>query len=207
MYFRFFTPRSELSEPEVTYFTTVDYHDRMAFVAFLRDEMIAVGRYDHLAGTNEAEVAFAVADEHQGRGLATLLLEYLATYASTQGITRFSADTLMDNRQMLEVFQAAGFRREGRSIEYGVVHLAFDIEPSGESLAASDRRAWTAGVHSVARILEPQSVAVIGAGRNPQGIGHAVVRNLLDGGFTGSVYPVNPNIDTLLGLQMLAERR
>ena len=200
VYFRFFGPRAELSDKEVTHFTTVDYHDRMAFVAFLRDDMIAVGRYDRLAVADEAEVAFAVADEHQGRGLATLLLEYLATFAATQGITRFSADTLIDNRRMLEVFQTAGFRRERRSIEYGVVHLVFDIEPTGESLAASERRAWTAGVHSIARILQPQSVAVIGAGRNPQGIGHAVVRNLLDGGFNGSVYPVNPNVDTLLGL-------
>ncbi len=200
VYFRFFGPRSELSDREVTHFTTVDYHDRMAFVAFLREEMIAVGRYDRLAHGDEAEVAFAVADEHQGRGLATLLLEYLATYAATQGITRFSADTLIDNRQMLEVFEAAGFRRERRSIEHGVVHLVFDIEPTGESLAAIERRAWTAGVASIRRILQPQSVAVIGAGRNPQSIGQAVVRNLIDGGFAGPVYPVNPNAGELLGL-------
>jgi len=200
VYFRFFGPRSDLTDREVTHFTTVDYHDRMAFVAFLREEMIAVGRYDRLAHSDEAEVAFAVADEHQGRGLATLLLEYLATYAATQGITRFSADTLIDNRRMLEVFQAAGFRRERRSIEYGVVHLGFDIEPTGESLAASERRAWTAGVASITRILRPQSIAVIGAGRNPQGIGHAVVRNLIDGGFKGSVYPVNPRSAELLRL-------
>ena len=172
----------------------------MAFVAFLREEMVAIGRYDRLAGRDEAEVAFAVADEHQGRGLATLLLEYLATYAATEGISRFSADTLIDNQRMLEVFQAAGFRRESRSIEHGVVHLAFDIEPTGESLAASERRAWTAGVHSIERILEPQSVAVIGAGRNPQSIGHAIVRNLIDGGFKGAVYPINPNAVEVLGL-------
>ena len=108
VYFRFFGPRSELTDREVTHFTTVDYHDRMAFVAFLRDDMIAIGRYDHLAHGDEAEVAFAVADEHQGRGLATLLLEYLATYAATQGITRFSAETLIDNRRMLEVFRGRG---------------------------------------------------------------------------------------------------
>jgi acetyl coenzyme A synthetase (ADP forming)-like protein len=200
VHFRFFGYRSELSDREVTRFTTVDYHDRMAFVAFLRDEMIAIGRYDRLAGGDEAEVAFAVADGHQGRGLATLLLEYLATYAAGNGITRFAADTLIDNRGMLEVFQAVGFRRESRSIDYGVVHLAFDIEPTGDSFAASERRAWTAGVHSISRLLQPASVAVIGAGRNPSGIGHTVVRNLVDGGFTGVVHPVNPHIDTLLGL-------
>lgn len=199
VYSRFFTVKSALTDREVTTFTTVDYRDRMAFVAFLRNEMIAIGRYDRLVD-DEAEVAFAVADAHQGRGLASLLLEYLATYARGNGITRFAADTLVGNRSMLEVFQAAGFRRESRSIEYGVVHLAFDIEPTGDSFAASEERAWTAGVHSISRILQPASVAVIGAGRNPAGIGHTVVRNLVDGGFRGLVYPVNPNIDTLLGL-------
>jgi RimJ/RimL family protein N-acetyltransferase len=112
VYFRFFGHRSALTDREVTHFTTVDYHDRMAFVAFLNDDLIGIGRYDRIAGGDAAEVAFAVADEHQGRGLATMLLAYLATYAATTGIARFSADTLIDNRRMLEVFQRAGFRRE-----------------------------------------------------------------------------------------------
>ena len=200
VHFRFFGPKAALSDAEVTRFTTVDYRDRMAFVAFLGADIIAIGRYDRLASGSEAEVAFAVADEHQGRGLATLILEYLASYASDNGITRFSADTLLENRRMLDVFRAAGFRSESHSIEYGVVHLAFDIEPTGASLAAAERRAWTAGVNSIARILRPRSVAVIGAGRDPTGIGHAVLRNLIQGGFSGSIYPVNPNVDNLLGL-------
>ena len=200
VYFRFFSPKAELSDTEVTRFTTVDYHDRMAFVAFLEESIIAVGRYDRLPSGQEAEVAFAVADEHQGRGLGTLLLEYLASYASDNGITRFSADTLVGNRRMLDVFRAAGFRSELHSIGYGVVHLTFDIEPTGASLAAAERRAWTAGVRSIARILKPQSVAVIGAGRDPNGIGHAVLRNLIEGGFRGAIYPINPNVDQLLGL-------
>ncbi|HEY6471133.1 MAG TPA: GNAT family N-acetyltransferase [Candidatus Dormibacteraeota bacterium] len=198
--FRFFGPKMELSDAEVQRFTTVDYHDRMAFVAFLGQDIIAVGRYERLASGQEAEVAFTVADEHQGRGLGTLMLEYLASYASGNGITRFSADTLLENRRMLDVFKAAGFRSEGRSIEYGVVHLAFDIEPTGASLAAADARAWTAGVHSISRILRPRSVAVIGAGRDPSSIGHAVLRNLIQGGFCGRIYPINPNVKELLGL-------
>lgn len=200
VYFRFFGPRVELSDAEVKRFTTVDYHDRMAFVALLGDDMIAVGRYDRLGSGTEAEVAFAVADAHQGRGIATLLLEYLAAYAADNGITRFSADTLLDNRSMLDVFSAAGFRRESQTIDYGVVHLAFDIEPTGASLEAIDAREWTAGVHSISRILQPRSVAVVGAGRGEYNIGHTVVRNLLRGGFKGPVYPINPNAATIDGL-------
>jgi RimJ/RimL family protein N-acetyltransferase len=130
VYNRFFEPRKELTEHEVARFTTVDFHDRMAFVAFLGEEMIAVGRYDRIAGADEAEVAFAVADEHQGRGLATLLLDSLATYAAGEGILRFAADTLIDNRRMLGVFRAAGFRRDGGPIDCGVAHLSFDVEPT-----------------------------------------------------------------------------
>lgn len=137
VYSRFFGHRSSLTDSEVTHFTAVDYHERMAFVAFVGDEMIAVGRYDRFAGGDEAEVAFAVADAHQGRGLATLLLEHLATYAASQGIRRFSADTLMDNRRMLRIFEAAAVGRESRSIDHGVVHVAFEIEPR----AKGERRA------------------------------------------------------------------
>ncbi len=200
VYNRFFTPRRELNDSEVIHFTTVDYHDRMAFAAFLRDEMIGVGRYDRLATSDLAEVAFAVADDQQGRGVGSLLLEYLAAYAPGNGITRFCADTLADNRRMLEVFKTAGYRRESQSTESGIVHLAFDIEPTGQSIAAIERRAWMAGVHSISRILEPTSVAVIGAGRDPLNIGHTVVRNLITAGFTGPVYPINPNAASIGGV-------
>ena len=200
VYNRFFSPRRELNDAEVTRFTTVDYHDRMAFAAFLRDEMIGIGRYDRLAISDLAEVAFAVADDQQGRGVGSLLLEYLAAYAPGNGITRFCADTLADNHRMLEVFKTAGYRRASQSTESGVVHLAFDIEPTGASIAAIERRAWLAGVHSISRILEPTSVAVIGAGRDPLNIGHTVVRNLIAAGFTGPVYPINPKAASIGGV-------
>ena len=200
VYNRFFSPKKELNDAEVAHFTTVDYHDRMAFAAFLRDEMIGIGRYDRLATSDLAEVAFAVADDQQGRGIGSLLLEYLAAYAPGNGITRFCADTLAENHKMLEVFKTAGYRRESQSIESGVVHLSFEIEPTGTSMAAIERRAWVAGVHSIQRILEPTSVAVIGAGRDPFNIGHTVVRNLINAGFTGPVYPINPNAAAIGGV-------
>ena len=200
MYFRFFSPKRALSEAEVERFTTVDYRDRMAFVVFLRDEMLGVGRYDRLGAGDAAEVAFAVVDAHQGRGIGTLLLEYLAAYAMEHGITRFAADVLSDNQRMLEVFGAAGYRRGYDAIKHGVVHCEFDIEPTGASMAAIDERAWTAGVRSVHRLLRPRSIAVVGAGRSSTSIGRAVLRNLINGCFTGPVYPVNPNADSIDGV-------
>lgn len=48
-------------------------------------------------------------------------------------------------------------------------------------------------LRSLDAIFKPRSIAVIGAGRKPLTIGHEIVRSLLRGGFTGPVYPVNPN--------------
>ncbi len=50
---------------------------------------------------------------------------------------------------------------------------------------------------SLDALFRPRSVAVIGAGRTPNTIGHEIVRNLVRGGFTGPVYPVNPRADVV----------
>jgi GNAT superfamily N-acetyltransferase len=94
LYYRFFSPKPRLTGAEVERFTTVDMADRVALVATLGDELIADARYDRWAGKDEAEVAFTVADEHQGRGLSTILLEHLAAIARTHGIARFTAEVL-----------------------------------------------------------------------------------------------------------------
>jgi acetyl coenzyme A synthetase (ADP forming)-like protein len=205
VYLRFFSPKRLLSDDEVEHFTHVDYHDRMAFVAELRDEIIAVGRYDRLSTSHDAEVAFVVADAHQGRGIGSLLLEYLAVYARDLGITRFEADTLAENNRMLGVFEHAGYRREFERKDAGIVRLAFDIEPTGASMAAIEQREWTAGVQSISRILRPRSIAVVGAGRDPSNIGRAVVRNLVRGGYTGAVFPVNRSGIAIDGLPAYTE--
>jgi acetyl coenzyme A synthetase (ADP forming)-like protein len=47
--------------------------------------------------------------------------------------------------------------------------------------------------------FKPKSVAVIGASRSPQKVGHVIYRNFLESGFKGQVYPINPETDQLLG--------
>jgi hypothetical protein len=78
VYRRFFSYKPHLTERDVERFTHVDYRDRMAFVAVLGDRLIGVARYDRMAGTDEAEVAFVIADAHQGRGLGTVTARVLA---------------------------------------------------------------------------------------------------------------------------------
>ena len=144
--------------------------DRVALVAMLGDELIADARYDRWAGKDEAEVAFTVADEHQGRGLSTILLEHLAAIARTHGIARFTAEVLGENRAMLSVFARAGWP-VSRAFDSGVVDVVFDIVPTPDYLNTVDRREQRAESRSIARLLNPRTVAVVGASDEPSSIG------------------------------------
>jgi len=190
IYFRYFSPRPRLSEKDVRHFTVVDNSDRVAFVALFEDELIGVARYERYRGTDTAEVAFFVDDEHQGRGLGTLLLEFLAAAGRDNGVRRFTATTLPHNRKMLRVFTSAGYDVATR-LEEGVVEVAFDIDPTAAALAAMERRERVAEAASVRRILHPRSIAVVGAGRAGGSLGADVFRNLLDNGYRGVTYAVN----------------
>lgn len=203
IYFRFFSPRPRLSDDEVRHLTTVDGIDRMAFVAERSDELVGVARYDRYGGQSVAEVAFFTDDQMGGRGIATLLLEYLAAYAREVGINRFEAQVLPSNRRMSGVFRQAGFEVSSTFAD-GVVEVILDIEPSEDAASAMQERARMAERQSVVRLLEPRSVAVIGAGRSPGGIGHRVLRNLLRGPFRGAVYPVHHEARSVAGVRAYA---
>ncbi|MGB3056300.1 MAG: GNAT family N-acetyltransferase [Acidimicrobiales bacterium] len=190
IYFRFFSPRPRLSQRDLDRFTQVDYVDRMAFVGLLGDELVGVARYDRHRGRSDAEVAFFIDDEHHGRGMATVLLEYLAAAAREVGISGFTASVLPQNRKMLGVFTQAGFTSSSR-YEDGVIEVELGIEPTPEALAAIEERASVAEARSVERVLKPTSIAVVGASRDPESLGHQVLRQLIRHRFNGPVYPVN----------------
>jgi RimJ/RimL family protein N-acetyltransferase len=139
-YLRFFSYHPVLSKTEVERFTHVDYKDRLALVAITDDRIIGVGRYDRHPGTDEAEIAFVIADEYQHHGIGSLLLDQLVDAARAQGITTFLADTLSENQAMLDVFLHSGFP-VARETEYETVNLRFPIAPtrsSRQALAARD---------------------------------------------------------------------
>jgi predicted CoA-binding protein len=171
----------------------------MVLVAQLGDEIVAIARYDRSAD-GEAEVAFTVDDDQQRRGLATLLLEHLAVVARGNGIHVFLADTLADNIKMLDVFAAAGWVSE-RHFDTGTVRIRFNIDPTAKSIDAVEDRERQAEGASIARLLAPRSIAVIGASRHPGSIGYELFRNLLAFGFEGPVYPVNPSSASVAGVR------
>ena len=167
----------------------MDYRDRLALIVTVGDEMIGVGRYER-TGRRTAEVAFLIEDAHQGRGLGQLLLEHLAQAAREHGITRFVAEVLPDNRKMITVFTEAGYK-VAREFEDGVIVVEFDIAPTDTSFGVMQAREQRSEALSIARLLTPTSVAVIGASRREGTIGNALLRNVRDSGFPGQLYAVN----------------
>ncbi|MGD0943946.1 MAG: GNAT family N-acetyltransferase [Acidimicrobiales bacterium] len=220
VYFRFFSPRKRIGDEEIAHYVTVDYQDRLALVAVVEGELVAVARYDRCAreapgapvaaspgtppGTGaeeeDAEVAFVVRDDHQGRGLGTVLLEHLASAAVQRGIGRFVADALPENYRMLNVFRSAGFD-EHALLDSGVIRVTMELASRPEYLARVEGREWTAAVRSIEHILRPSSIAVIGQSHERGSVGHDIVRNLLAGGFTGAVYPVDRQAGSVCGLR------
>ncbi|MFF9688571.1 GNAT family N-acetyltransferase [Streptomyces sp. NPDC014623] len=210
-YYRFFAPYPRLSARDVHRFTHHDYVDRVGLAVTIGGEFIATVRFDRIdergrpasAPADEAEVAFLVQDAHQGRGVASALLEHIAAVARERGIRRFAAEVLPANNKMIKVFRDAGFTQQ-RSFEDGSVHLTLDLEPTAESLAVQRAREQRAEARSVQRLLAPGSVAVVGVGRAPGGVGRTVLRNLLGSGFTGRTYAVNTSfaagLDTVDGV-------
>jgi RimJ/RimL family protein N-acetyltransferase len=126
VYFRFFAPHPRLAPQEVFRFTHVDGDARAALVVLDEDRIVAVGRYDRLGESDEAEIAFVVGDAYQHQGLATALLHALADLARRQGIGTFVAVTLPENRKMRAVFRDAGFDVHSEFRD-GCVDVHFDI--------------------------------------------------------------------------------
>ncbi|MFE0722659.1 GNAT family N-acetyltransferase [Streptomyces rochei] len=197
-YYRFFAPYPRLSAKDVHRFTHHDFVDRVGLAATVGGEFIATVRYDRIgaggtpasAPADEAEVAFLVQDAHQGRGVASALLEHIAAVARERGIRRFAAEVLPANTKMIKVFMDAGYTQK-RSFEDGVVRLEFGLEPTDRSLAVQYAREQRAEARSVQRLLQPGSVAVIGTGRTPGGVGRSILGNVGDAGYTGRLYAVN----------------
>lgn len=197
-YLRFFAPMPHLSARDVHRFTHVDYRDRVAFVATLGEAIVGVARYDRVSDTS-AEVAFNISDAHQGRGISSVLMEHLAAAARENGLSEFVAEVLPRNRKMLTVFREAGYEVVSK-FDDGVISVRFDIDPTERSRAVMEAREHRAESRSMERVLNPRSVAVIGASRRPGTVGHRLLSDLLGGAFTGRLHVVHPEADVVLGV-------
>src|SRR5580692_7335295 len=181
-YLRFFNLSKLSAEAEARRICLDPAPGRAALLALCDGEVVGVASY---AGDPErpgqAEVAFAVADQMHHRGVATLLLEHLVSFARSHQVATFTAQTLTENKAMLNVFAAAGLPVR-RQYADGVIEMTFPL-PRQDGGTALD---------SYLDAVAPESVVVIGASRQRGTVGRTVVDNIRDGGYRGRVYLVNP---------------
>jgi len=179
----------------------VDYVDRFALIAQSGSPVEIIAHAAYVRENEErAEVAFLVADEWQGRGISTILLAHLAMVAEQQRVATFTAEVLPVNHRMIEVFRESGFPVAMRSTP-DAIEIEFPTSLSAEALARFEDRERIAAVAASRSLLEPRSVAVIGASRRPGTIGAQILRNLLRSEFHGAVYAVNDRAEVVQSLR------
>jgi acyl-CoA synthetase (NDP forming)/GNAT superfamily N-acetyltransferase len=212
-YMRFFNVSRLAAENEARRICREPQPGRAALLALSAGQVVGCASYDALGGRANpgpvAEIAFAVADHMHHRGIATLLLEHLVSFARSHQITVFTAETLSENTPMLKVFADAGLPVQ-RHVEDGVMELTFPLpsEAGGTALDsylnAVDERERRADTASLRHILAPESVVVIGASRRRGTVGRAILDNVLTGGYSGRLYVVNPRARQVGGVHCLA---
>ena len=209
-YMRFFNISRMVAEVEARRICRHPTPGTVALLALVGGEVAGCASYSDLGSQpGSAEVAFAVADHMHHRGIATLLLEHLVSWARGQQITAFTAQTLIENRAMLNVFADAGLPVDRRYAD-GVYELTFPL-PGDDSWTALDgyltvvaERERSAQVASLRHVFAPESVAVVGASRRKGTAGRAILDNIVAGGYAGRLYAVNPQPGEVGGGHRLA---
>ena len=177
-----------------------DGNDVGSLIGTLERQIVALASFARLDGGETAEMAFAVSDDEQGRGIGTRLLEQLAIRARRMGIERFIADVMADNRRAIGVFADAGFKLSQR-LEGGELELRFPIGATEALRDRVDERDHQAVVASLRPFFKPATVAVIGASQRRGSIGGELFRNMLAAGFSGAVHPVNRGAVSVAGVR------
>ncbi|MCS6852973.1 MAG: GNAT family N-acetyltransferase [Gemmataceae bacterium] len=196
---RFFSAAPPSAEQIAQLCDSSNPRSAVTFLVFRSDNgsprVVATASY-HARAHGAAEVAFAVDDAFQGKGLGTLLLERLALLAVRHGFTRFWAVTHADNKPMLDVFRDSGFTLK-ECYDGAEVEIDLSLVPTEAAVTRLEMRDRIATAASLRPFFLPRGVAVVGASRDPASIGYRIVEALHSAGFVGSVYPVNPKANTV----------
>ncbi len=201
---RFMAAVSEVPQSVIEDLCTGDFREKGCLLAIKKEngkeKVIGLGNFISAGNTRTAEVAFLVEDAYQGKGISTILLEKLAGIAAGNGYIEFIAEVLPDNQPMLNVFKKSGF-----SIHQvwgsDAVHIEFPVSGGAEVWEQAALRERIATANSLIPILKPKRVAVVGASRDTNSIGNIIFRNIISNGYTGTVYPINPNADSVNGVK------
>ncbi|HXX59503.1 MAG TPA: GNAT family N-acetyltransferase [Dehalococcoidales bacterium] len=194
----------ELDIENAQAFCTVDYYDTFAFTAVVHREdekdLVGVGKYLRMPDGHSAVVALVIEEDYQGRGLGTALMEQLSIVARKNEIDTFIVDVHEKNKRMLNLFRDYGYRVTSE-LRDGIFHIIAPLIKNQTVTEKEDARLRAATLKSLQWLLKPQSVAVVGASRYPGTIGFLLVNGMVQSGFTGTIYPVNPNAESILNLK------
>ena len=179
-YLRFFAALQRIPDRMLTQLVTVDHVRRTALVAVRpgtetgtdspgqTEDIVGVARYDvtdDQPGRRTAEVAFNIADDLQGQGLGSVLLEHIAAAARERGVHRFIAEVLPQNRAMLGVFREAGYAVE-QHLDDGVVTVSIDLDPTDRSREVMADREHRTEARSMQALLSATRVLLVGPARS-----------------------------------------
>ena len=145
---RFMVPAEELTEEDLVYLTDLDHrrHEALAGLHPETGEILGVARWFRKPGEREvAELAVAVVDDWQGRGIGSELVAAINARAREEGILRYHAIVSTDNVQVIEALERHGAVRRDEADEPGTVH--FEVDVPGEGVGAG----LAAGLNAAAR--------------------------------------------------------
>lgn len=130
LYRRFISTRKDMPHERLQEFVVIDYTQEMVILAVMeggnKEQIVGIGQYGIDVASYAAEVAFVVRDDHQNKGIGTELLSYLTYLAKRRGLLGFTAEVLVENRFMMQIFEKGGFDIEKRrSEEVYELKLAF----------------------------------------------------------------------------------
>lgn len=207
---RFMGAVAYVARSAIEFMCTGEPRDRLSLLAIAgRDEaarVVGTGTYTSVGVGGRAEVAFLVQDEFQGRGISTLLLERLAGIAAGAGFTGFEAEVLYENQAMINVFRDSGFEVH-QAAQGGSLHVEFPVSGQASLRERTELRERIATANSIAPLLRPRAVAVIGASRDPAAAGSLIFRAILRSNFSGTVYPVNNQTASVHGVRAYPSAR
>jgi acetate---CoA ligase (ADP-forming) len=188
----------DLNESNVHRFTDLDPALQYGIVATRgrgdAERIVGVGRYERDPDHREhAEFAALIQDSEQGRGIGTALVRQVAQAAADAGVRTLTGDILSDNVRMLNLVRELGLEYHSDRDFGGIVRSDLELDFTERFLDVVASAEKTAAKAALGRFFRPERVAVVGASRNKQSIGGLVFDNILQGGFQGVVYPVNPN--------------
>lgn len=149
---------------------------------------------------NSAEIGIIVSDAFQSGGLGTAILDLLAEFAFRSGVNEIRSYVSPENYRMISVMKNLGFAIESE-VKPGTILVKFSPSLLPEAIEHFENRDAVSAVNAVKIFLEPKSVAVIGASNNKNSIGGKLLSNLIEDGFKGPIFPVNPTHDSVQGLK------